>query len=87
MSEVDFGVVVLDLRLPGKDGLEVLKEARAQRPQLKGIVITAYPSAETKAEALSLGAVDYLPKPFAPDALEKLIQNTLGPVQAKTKPV
>lgn len=87
ISEVDFGVAVLDLRLPGKDGLEVLREAIAQRPQLKGIIITAYPSAETKAEALSLGAVDYVPKPFAPDALEKLIQNTLGPVQAEIKPV
>jgi Fe-S oxidoreductase/CheY-like chemotaxis protein len=87
MSEMDFGVVVLDLRLPGKDGIEVLKEAKAQRPHLKGIIITAYPSVETKAEALSLGAVDYLPKPFAPDALERLIQNTLGPVQAEIKPV
>jgi len=86
IGEVDFGVLVLDLRLPGKDGLEVLKEARAQRPQLKGIIITAYPSVETAVEAMKIGAVDYLPKPFAPDALEKLIRETLGPVQVEIKP-
>jgi len=86
IAEVDFGVVVLDLRLPGRDGLEVLKEARAQRPQLKGIIITAYPSVETAVEAMKIGALDYLTKPFAPDALEKLIQETLGPVQVEIKP-
>ena len=41
IAEQDFGVVILDLKLPGKDGIEVLKEARAQRPQLRGIIITA----------------------------------------------
>ncbi|GAH69988.1 unnamed protein product, partial [marine sediment metagenome] len=86
IGEVDFGVVVLDLRLPGKDGIEVLKEARAQRPQLKGIIITAYPSVETAVEAMKLGALDYLPKPVAPDALEKLIRETLGPLQVELKP-
>jgi len=39
----EFGVVVLDLKLPGKDGVEVLKEARTKRPELKAIIITAYP--------------------------------------------
>ena len=86
IGEVDFGVVVLDLRLPGKDGLEVLKEAMAKRPQLKGIIITAYPSVETAVEAMKLGAVDYVVKPFAPDALEKLIRETLGAVQVEIRP-
>ena len=86
IGEVDFGVVVLDLRLPGRDGLEVLQEARARRPQLKGIIITAYPSVETAVQAMKIGAVDYLPKPFAPDALEKLIKETLGPIQVEIKP-
>jgi len=81
-----FGVVVLDLRLPGKNGLELLKEATAQNPKLKGIIITAYPSVETAVEAMKIGAVDYLVKPFAPDALEKSIQEVLGPIQAEVKP-
>ena len=81
IAEQDFGVVILDLKLPGKDGLEVLREARAKRPQLKGIIITAYPSVQTAVQAMKEGAVDYLPKPLELNDLEKLIRETLGPVQ------
>jgi len=86
IGEKDFGVAVLDLRLPGKDGLEVLKEATAQNPKLKGIIITAYPSVETAVQAMKIGAVDYVVKPFAPDALEKSIEAVLGPAQVQIKP-
>jgi len=86
IAERDFGVVILDLRLPGKDGIEVLREAKEKRPQLKGIIITAYPSVPTAVEAMKEGAIDYLPKPFDLDDLEKLIQGTLGPVQVEIRP-
>jgi len=86
IAEQDFGVAILDLRLPGKDGLEVLREARAKRPQLKGIIITAYPSVQTAVEAMKEGAIDYLPKPFDLNDLEKLIRETLGPVQVEIRP-
>jgi len=86
VAEQDFDIAILDLRLPGKDGLEVLREARAKRPQLKGIIITAYPSVQTAVEAIKEGAVDYLPKPFDLNELEKLIRTTLGPVQVEIKP-
>jgi DNA-binding response OmpR family regulator len=86
IGEKEFGVAVLDLRLPGKDGLEVLREATAQNPKFKGVIITAYPSVETAVEAMKIGAVSYIVKPFAPDALEKAIEEVLGPVQAEVKP-
>ena len=86
IAEQDFDVAILDLRLPGKDGIEVLREAKEKRPQLKGIIITAYPSVQTAVEAMKEGAVDYLPKPFDLNELEKLIQGTLGPVQVEIKP-
>jgi len=86
IEKKEFSVAVLDLRLPGKDGLEVLKEATAKDPKIKGIVITAYPTVETAVEAMKIGAVDYIVKPFAPDALEKAIQKVLGPVQVELKP-
>jgi heterodisulfide reductase subunit A len=73
----DFGVIVLDVRLPGKTGVKVLGEVKQTKPQIKSIVITAYPSAELAAEAVKLGAVDYLIKPVNPDDLEKLIRVTL----------
>ena len=76
----DFSVVVLDIRLPGQTGITVLKEVKAQRPWIKSIIITAYPSAETTAEAKKLGAIDYLIKPLVPDDLERLIRETLDSV-------
>ncbi len=82
----DFGLLIIDLKLPGKNGLEVLREARAKSPQLKGIIITAYPSVETAVEAMKEGAVDYLPRPFEFKKLEKVIREALGPVQEEIKP-
>ena len=86
IGETEFGVAVLDLKLPGKDGLEVLREATAQNPKFKGVIITAYPSVKTAVEAMKIGAVDYIVKPFAPDVLEKAIEEVLGPVQVEVKP-
>ena len=86
VAEQEFGLVILDLRLPGKDGLEVLKEAREQQPTIKGIIITAYPSVETAVEAVKRGAIDYLPKPFDLNYLEEVIERSLGPVQIEIKP-
>jgi DNA-binding response OmpR family regulator len=86
IGEREFGIAVLDLRLPGKDGLEVLRDATAQNPKFKGVIITAYPSVKTAVEAMKIGAVDYMVKPFAPDALEKVIEKVLGPIQAVVKP-
>ena len=65
IGKKEFSVAVLDLRLPGKDGLEVLREATEKDPKIKGIVITAYPSVETAVEAMKTGAVDYIVKPFS----------------------
>ena len=76
----DFSVLVVDLRLPGKTGIKVLEAVKAERPWIRTIVITAYPSAETAQEARRLGAVDYLLKPFAPDDLERLIDDTLASI-------
>ena len=86
IAEQEFGVLILDLRLPGKDGLEVLREARVKHPQLKGVIITAYPSVETAVEAIKRGAVDYLPKPFDLNHLEEIIRETLGSVQVEIRP-
>ena len=69
VAERDFSVLVVDVRLPGQTGIKVLEAVKAERPWIRTIVVTAYPSAETVQEARRLGAVDYLLKPFAPDNL------------------
>jgi len=86
IAKQDFGIAILDLKLPGKDGIEVLKEAKTKRPQLRSIIITAYPSSQTAEEATKEGAIGYLPKPFDLNKLEKLVRETLGPVQVEIKP-
>jgi DNA-binding NtrC family response regulator len=77
VEKQDFSIIIVDVRLPGKTGITVLKEVKALKPQIKSIVITAYSSTELAAEAMKLGAVDYLIKPIAPDELERLVQETL----------
>ena len=72
----DYDVMIIDLRLPGRDGLSVLKEVRAKNPKAKVIIITAYPSFETKMEAMRRGAIDYLTKPFELNHLETLIKQS-----------
>jgi len=83
VQKEDFGVVVLDVRLPGRTGLAVLKELKATKPHIKAIVITAYPTTEMSLEAMKLGAVDYLVKPVAPDDLEGLIREALVELEGK----
>ena len=77
IQKKDFGVLVLDVRLPGKTGIRVLRDIKALKPEIKSIIITAYPTSELAAEAKELGAIDYLVKPIAPDDLERLIRETL----------
>ena len=59
-----FGVMLLDLRMPGLDGMEVLRRVSYERPEIKVIIITAYGSIDLAVEAMKLGAVDFLQKPF-----------------------
>lgn len=73
----DFGILILDVRLPGKTGLRILREIKKIKPEIKSIVITAYPTAELAEEAKQLDAIDYLTKPVAPADLEKIIRQTL----------
>ena len=64
MKTQRFGCLITDKNLPGKGGLEVIKEARKLQPYCACLVMTGYPTAESVLEALRLGATDYLEKPF-----------------------
>jgi two-component system response regulator AtoC len=67
-------VVLLDLKMPGMDGLQVLEEARRERPGSVFVVMTAYATVDTAVSAMKLGAYDYLVKPFDPEELSALVR-------------
>ncbi len=72
----DYDSMIIDLKLPGRDGLSVLREVKGKNPKAKVIIITAYPSIETAVEAMRRGAIDYLPKPFELNRLENSLTHT-----------
>ncbi len=75
----EFDLVITDLRLPGADGLAVLKAAKERLPHTEVIVITAHGSVETAVGAMKLGAYDYVTKPFQMEEL-LLIVDRVGKV-------
>lgn len=69
LADESFDVMVTDIRMPGIDGVNLLRKAREHDPDLPVLMITGFPTVETAVECLRLGAVDYLTKPFLPDDL------------------
>lgn len=69
IKESKWDIVLLDLKLPGMDGISLLKEIRNINPETSVIIITAYGTIESAVEAMKLGAYDYLTKPFNIDEI------------------
>ena len=82
-----FDVVVTDLKLPGLDGLELVKQLHKEKPKLPIILITAHGTTETAIEATKGGAFDYLPKPFEVDELLDLTAKAIESSRLMSEPV
>jgi F420-non-reducing hydrogenase iron-sulfur subunit len=72
-----YDLVLLDLRMPEMDGVEVLNKIKEKRPEVEVVIITAYSSVDTAVETLKTGARDYVPKPFTPEELKEVVKNAL----------
>ncbi len=78
-------LVILDLKLPDKSGIEVLKTLRAEEPGLPVIMMTAYGEVETAVEAIKNGAYDFLLKPFQLEKMKVSIKNALENSRLKSE--
>jgi signal transduction histidine kinase len=70
-------LAVVDLKMPGISGMEVISRIHEARPEIVVVVITGYPTIDTAVEAIKGGAYDFLPKPFSPDELRLIVNRGL----------
>ncbi len=81
LAQIEAGpwaVALVDLKMPGLDGLAVLEKARALRPETALVLMTAFATVDTAVRAMKLGAADYLVKPFDPDEVSLLVRRLVG---------
>jgi DNA-binding NtrC family response regulator len=77
MERRPYDVVLLDLRMPGMDGMSVLKTIKQKWPDSEVVVITGYPTIESAKEAIKLRAYDYLSKPVDPDDVIRIASGAM----------
>ena len=72
-----YDIVFVDIQMPNMDGLELLRYLRGLRPKMPVVMLTAYGTVRRAVEAMKLGAVDFIEKPFDPKAIQLLCQEIL----------
>ncbi|MDY6910337.1 MAG: response regulator [Thermodesulfobacteriota bacterium] len=77
IQENEYRLVLLDLRMPGMDGLAVLKKIAECRPEIRIVIITAHGTIENAVEAMKHGAMDFLRKPFTSEEIRELARQVL----------
>jgi DNA-binding response OmpR family regulator len=78
MAQESFSLLISDIVMPGKNGLELLKMVKKEWPLTKAVMMTAYAATNTAVKAIRLGALDYIPKPFTPDELRTAVEKALS---------
>jgi DNA-binding NtrC family response regulator len=73
-----YDLVILDLKLPKRSGIEVLRSIKEQYPDVPVVMVSGYASIESAVEATKLGALDFIPKPFTPEELTKVAVEALA---------
>jgi DNA-binding NtrC family response regulator len=73
----DFNLLLMDVKMPKHDGLFLMREIKKHWPDIPIIVMSGYPTPQTIADVLKLGATQFIPKPFRPDELTKSVRQVL----------
>ena len=83
MKTSDFDLLLVDVKMPKRDGMYLMREIKKNWPEIPTIIMSGYPTPETIAEVLRLGATLFIPKPFRPDELMKSVRQVLKNVPVK----
>ena len=78
LQNSNWDIALVDIKMPGMDGIELLQRVKELKPDMSVIIITAFASVDTAVKALKLGAYDYITKPIDPDYLDHLIAKALN---------
>jgi two-component system response regulator AtoC len=73
-----WSIMIVDLKMPGMDGLQVLEAAKKLQPDVSVVIMTAYATVDTAVTAMKMGAYDYLMKPFDPEELSLMMQKIVS---------
>ena len=87
IQNAEYDVALIDIKMPGMDGMELQARLREADPELTVIIMTGYASVETAVQALKHGAYDYITKPVDPDELSHLVSNAMEHRRARREVV
>ena len=77
LKDSNFDLILLDLLMPGINGMEVLQKLSKERPEVRVIIITAHGTIDSSVEAMKLGAIDFIQKPFTPDEIRETVARVI----------
>jgi len=80
----EFDLLVVDLRLPDMDGMDVIQRVREKRPRTNVVIITGYPSVSSAVQAVKMGVSEYLRKPFTEDEFKAAVKSALKEKEKET---
>ena len=77
LQRQQYHIMLVDIKMPGIDGIELLRRVKDINPEIEVVMITAYASIESAVEAMKIGAFDYITKPFEPDEVGLIIKKII----------
>jgi two-component system response regulator HydG len=83
MKNNTFDILLIDVKMPEQDGMYLMRAVKKQWPEVPIVVMSGYPTPETIAEGLQLGAEEFIAKPFTPDEFLEIVRQVL---QKRGKP-
>ncbi len=78
LEEKPWSILLVDLKMPGIDGLEVLRRVKEKHPETAILIMTAYATVDTAVKAMKLGAFDYIVKPFDPEEVSLIVEKIVA---------